>query len=374
MTNISERVLKNIQKKEITPKPKWIFTLHNLAIWFSSFVFLLIGGFAFSVVIYMIRENDWSFYENINDSLIEFILVTLPYFWIVILLGLVALAHYNLKRTKSGYKYRLRTIVVFVLFVSMMIGSGLYAAGMGKAIDETIADKVPLYEKFVNKINRDKMMWGKPGHGLLGGVIISLEGNNRFRIIDFKNDVWNVISDKNTEMRGFDMNLDHGVKIVGNEINDLAALSQGERAFQAKIIKVMPGRDWLRRHPMKDKRAMEMRADIGRRAPTRSSIMHMEYKEPTPEELAEMAKKECRWDKDCLLPFTFAARSNCPFESRCIEDKCRVICQMPYETRENDLNKVSQCKHNDDCNCAFYEADDKKECLCLREMCAVIVE
>jgi len=34
----------------------------------------------------------------------------------------------------------------------------------------------------------------------------------------------------------------------------------------------------------------------------------------------------CQVDGDCLLPLEYAVRSNCPYYSKCLENKCAVVC------------------------------------------------
>ena len=36
----------------------------------------------------------------------------------------------------------------------------------------------------------------------------------------------------------------------------------------------------------------------------------------------------CKKDSDCKLPMDYAARSSCPFEARCLIDKCVVVCPL----------------------------------------------
>lgn len=42
--------------------------------------------------------------------------------------------------------------------------------------------------------------------------------------------------------------------------------------------------------------------------------------------VAEVQDLACSQDTDCLLPADYAIRSSCPYESRCIESACTVIC------------------------------------------------
>ena len=38
------------------------------------------------------------------------------------------------------------------------------------------------------------------------------------------------------------------------------------------------------------------------------------------------AGEPCRADSECLTPAEFAIRSSCPYESRCINNKCTIVC------------------------------------------------
>jgi hypothetical protein len=365
--NLSDKVLKKIEKKNITPKPRWIFTLQNVAVWFSSILFLLIGGLAFSVVIYMILESDWSLYANLNDSLWKFVILILPYFWLVILILLVVLANYNLKNTKGGYRYQLRTIVILVLLISLLLGGVFYLLGLGKKIDETFAEKMPIYERFINKINRDKGMWMKPGRGLLAGVITSFE-DGVMRISDFNNDVWVIRIDDKTVFRGIEADINHGIKMIGTELLELDALAEGERIFQADFVDVLPNLDWFRHHPRGVKRIITMREGDRGIVSAPESFMHMEYDENV------NLEHECRFKEDCTTPFPFMIRSDCPFESECINHDCRVVCSKPWENQAEEVTKEKQCSYNKECSCDYYQGSDLEDCICFENRCMVLVD
>jgi len=42
-------------------------------------------------------------------------------------------------------------------------------------------------------------------------------------------------------------------------------------------------------------------------------------------------KRNCQQDTDCILPMSYAIRSNCPYETRCKEEKCEVVCSWRDE-------------------------------------------
>jgi len=91
--NISQKVLEAIKNQKIVPKPKWTFLLKENLMWAFGIASLIVGGLAFAVIIHMVRNNDWDVYQDISGGLLQFILLTLPYFWIVFLALFIFIAH-----------------------------------------------------------------------------------------------------------------------------------------------------------------------------------------------------------------------------------------------------------------------------------------
>ncbi|MCD4694216.1 hypothetical protein K8R62_02550 [bacterium] len=222
---ISEVIFKKIKESHIKPKPKWEFLLKDYTIWTLFGISLIVGGLAFSVIFYMFANNDWNLYQYVSGSFIGFFFVTLPYFWLIILVMFIVLAYYNLRHTKRGYLLSLRKIFLFSLLSSFLLGGVLYFAGLGKSINSIFNEKVPFYEKVLGHRNS---VWNNPQRGLLAGEVIEIITPQKFYLIDLKGDKWCVecfyesgcfyIEDENNKI----------VKIIG----DL-----GEECFQAKIIK-----------------------------------------------------------------------------------------------------------------------------------------
>ncbi len=51
--------------------------------------------------------------------------------------------------------------------------------------------------------------------------------------------------------------------------------------------------------------------------------------------------KPCSSDSDCLLPYAYAIRSDCPYEMRCSEGRCEVFC--PWDkTEDNSTNETTE--------------------------------
>ncbi|MFC1598941.1 hypothetical protein ACFL2U_02975 [Patescibacteria group bacterium] len=188
---ISQKILQTIKSKKIEPKPKCYFIAYNVIIWFLSMLGLLIGSLSFAVILYIIINNDWDVYKNINDSFWKFLLLTLPYLWLILLAIFIGFAYYNFKLTKKGYKFPFIIIIISYILISIIIGSILYSFGVGQAIDQALTEKTPLYTKMFN--NRHNL-WTQPEQGRLAGIIIEIKDQNIFLLNDLTKKEWQVIS------------------------------------------------------------------------------------------------------------------------------------------------------------------------------------
>lgn len=228
---IGESALEIIKQKKISPKSKWQCLLYGRMAWALSLVFIVIGALAFSVVIYMVKNNDWDMYSHLGDSLVEFIIVTLPYFWIVLLILLICLAFFSSKFTEKGYRYRLVTLLSVGLLLNIGLGIIFYSIGFGRVIDSYLEDKVPVYNYML--INKAKM-WTQPEKGLLAGLIISAD-KDQLIIKDYKGNLWNIELAENIIIKG------RIEIVVGLKIN-IVGEKQDNNNFLAKEIRPLLGR------------------------------------------------------------------------------------------------------------------------------------
>lgn len=325
MTNksISDIVLATIKKKHITLKPRWTFLLKDYFIWIISVLSLAVGSLAFSVIIFLVKNNDWDVYEYINDSLLQFIILSLPYFWIAFLIIFVLVAHYNFKHTKKGYRFKLHTIVISSVLLSIFFGAILYNIGVGQAIDEVFANKVPYYEKF---FQTRKMRWLGVENGFLAGKITDITDKTKFRVVDMSGHTWDISVEKDAIMPLVDIKADNHIRMIGEKISE--DQFRAERILPARH----PMRNWFRDMP-------HMKNGLHKRSPVSPEEMPAEAMEKIKEmrrEDLEKIGRICAGHEECEVPFFYAARSTCPFESGCIEGKCAVICPDYYDTKKQE--------------------------------------
>ncbi len=249
--DFSEKIINKIKEKDIKPRPHWQFVLRNIAIWVLGGLTLLIGGLAASVVIYMIKENDWEIYKQINDSLLSFTILTMPYWWLVVLLLFIAVADYYLKHTKRGYRYRLSAVAMVSVVVSVILGALFFNMGAGEAIDDVLSERFP---RFAQTTNPRLHIWCHPEAGRLSGVVVNVENERKFQIQDPRSLTWVIMSEG--------AHLHHGIKIERGATLRMIGQQNGNAVFMAeKIMPFGPGRAFFRNFI----RAMEREEEILRR-------------------------------------------------------------------------------------------------------------
>lgn len=231
--NISQEVLDKIKGSK--PKPKWKFLLKEYLVWFLGIISLILGALAFSTILYMFLHNDWDIYESVSGSLLGFIFYNLPYFWLIFLAIFIYVAHYYIRHTKSGYKFQFYKIIISSVAISIIFGSFFYNFGVGQAIDNLVAAKVPFYGKFINP---RQQIWLKTDKGLLAGIIVQGDGYS-YTVRDINGNEWRVfIEDKDIP---FEPSLGQPIRCLGEKIDD--------NTFEAHEILPMRGMIWIKKQP-----------------------------------------------------------------------------------------------------------------------------
>jgi len=189
MDKLTDSIINKIKKEKISPAPKWIFLAKDYSIWTLFIMAIIIGGLAFAVILFLLTNNDWDIYKHLDKSFGEYLLLSLPYFWIIFLGLFSIVALYNYKYTKKGYRRSPHLIVGVNILASVIIGTVFFYAGLGLKIENIFADNFPYYRNFTqHKLN----VWNNPERGLLSGVITKADNKDSFILKDFKGRMWEI--------------------------------------------------------------------------------------------------------------------------------------------------------------------------------------
>lgn len=230
--NISQEILAKI--KDIKPKPRWQFLLKNYIVWFLASLALIISSLALAVVFYMMIDNDWDVYSSISNSLLEFIFLTLPYFWLMFLGIFILIAYYYFRHTKKGYKFSLVKIFLASLVINILLGTFLYNIGIGQAIDNIVAQRVPFYKELINKRQH---IWSRIDDGLLGGIVVTIE-EEYLTVKDMEGNVWTIQHFNTTTPNFIKLGVGQPVRIIGQKIDS--------QNFKMDMIMPMRGMHWMK--------------------------------------------------------------------------------------------------------------------------------
>ena len=236
--DFGKELLEKIKIKKLTPRSRWHFTAKRCAVWGVGIFSLIIGALTFSVIVYVLKFNDWDIYEEITDSFLGFIFLTLPYFWILFLLLFIFVAYYDLKHTKKGYRYSLPIVLAISIGSSVLLGSLFFKAGLGQAVDDVLGGNMPMYERFINpRIG----FWTQPENGRLAGLVAKRLSEDEIIVLSKEMMEWDALLKDAEFPDDFQIIVGRPIRLIGEKMDD--------NMFRAvKILPVGPGRSFLMRH------------------------------------------------------------------------------------------------------------------------------
>jgi len=218
MKNISNEVLKKIKDNNIKPKPLWYFITKNYFIWSVFGISIILGSFAFSMVLFIIKQLDWDIYHYMGGSFLSTVFVSLPYLWLIFLILFTGIAYYNFIHTKRGYRFKFMSVLLMSLIISIILGTGLYFNGFSERLENIFSEKIPYYNRLVYSCEEQ---WMQPERGLLAGTIIETGlPENNFILMDLNNNRWKIEASKviwkgkTTSVVGLK------IKLIGKRIDD----------------------------------------------------------------------------------------------------------------------------------------------------------
>jgi len=236
--NLGQKILDKIKQNSLEPTPRWHFLLKEWLVWLLGGLSLLIGAAAVSVMIYLSKNSDLFIYDQVGRSFSGWLLLSLPYFWIIFLALFVWILFYNIKHTKRGYRYPLFLVALFSILASILLGSIFSLVGLGEKVDDVLGRQAPFYDIVFNP---HVDIWSHPEEGRLSGLVVSREDKNNFVLLDRSQSEWQVFyNGKN------DGDQDDFV-VVGQPVRAIGEIV-GEHSFSAQTVMAMrPGREFFRR-------------------------------------------------------------------------------------------------------------------------------
>ena len=224
--NLFENIIKTIDERKLTSIPRWHFLWKRSVFWTTAIIAVLLGGLAVSVIIFVYFDHDTEEMIYLNQSLVDNILKTVPYFWFVSLGFLIALTHISIRHTKGGYRHGVLRVTTIALIASLALGFVFYEFDVGKNINESLSESIPYYNSLVYTSTDE---WSQPEKGLLGGIVLTAADTNGVSIRDFSKKEWHI------NFQGFD---GEDISLVPRPGERLRAVGKdlGNNTFQAEQV------------------------------------------------------------------------------------------------------------------------------------------
>jgi len=230
MSEKVEKIFESIKEKKVKPKSRWFFLVKDYCVWGIFAVATILGSLAISVIVFVLTDSDWDIYKYLDKSFWGYVLLLLPYFWLVILAGLAWLAYFNYKHTRKGYLANPYLVVMVSVAVSVVLGWGLFANGMGGKIDEVLENNFTYY---IGAEEHKKEIWSNPESGLLSGEIKEVE-DKEILLEDFDGKEWQVETNEAQWRKSVSSEAGEEVKIVGKIEDEETFKAQEIRPWQGK--------------------------------------------------------------------------------------------------------------------------------------------
>ena len=232
MTKLSESIIGKIKKEKICPTPRWHFLLKNYFLWLLFALCVLVGSFSFSVIANMLSNGDFDMFHYLNGSILTSAVLMLPYFWLLLLIVFAFVALYNWRRTRLGYRFRRRWMLMSSILMSVILGGAFYEVGLGDGVDALMGRSLPLYD--LSKHSARREIWMQPEKGLIMGKIVDVDDqDDLITVSDEKGQKWKV-SEKGAKWK---IKLKNKLEDKKGKIVKIIGERKGEDEFEAKEIR-----------------------------------------------------------------------------------------------------------------------------------------
>jgi hypothetical protein len=208
--DLSNKILERIDADQIAPMPRWRFLLLRGSFWLLAILSVIVGSFSIGTILFLSvdfhRHEFWAIPHEATE-----LLLTIPYIWIILFALFILVARISVKHTRRGYRHQPYAIVFVCVLLSIILGSVINFGGVGKMTHELL-NQVPFY----NSATYDsKDAWNRPDIGRLAGIVLSINENNDFSIMDFAGHIWRVRLATSTNNGSFVPEVSSTVRMFG---------------------------------------------------------------------------------------------------------------------------------------------------------------
>ncbi len=199
MSDLGHKVLREIERQKLRPKPVLYFMARRWIMWCMAFAAAVLG--ALCVAFGWFASHDFAITggKGVDQMPFDDIAVMLPAFAMVAYALLVFSAAAVAARTGRGYLLGIWRWLTITLAASLALGVALIALDAGPQLHALLQSRFPAYKAYSHIPYEE---WSQPQSGMLGGSALA-ETPTRLTLRDFRGKVWDVdISSVQSDVEG----------------------------------------------------------------------------------------------------------------------------------------------------------------------------
>ncbi len=225
MSELEKRVLEEIGKRGLAPRPYSYFLAKRSVFWTLAVLSIVLGAVSVAVLIFAVTDFVQTGGRGFDEMPFDDISQVLPLIWLATVAVCTVSASLALRQTPRGYRIRMVSFAAGVLALSVGLGALLHHAGAGERTHNFLSARLPAYERLTRMA--DKAL-ADPDKGWLAGPAVSFDGKSTLTIKDFKGQTWTV------DVQGAKVSLDE--PLGSEEDVSIKGVRTGPSTFRAQSI------------------------------------------------------------------------------------------------------------------------------------------
>ncbi len=186
MSELSSKILNEIEEKKVQPTPHWQLVMRTAADWLLIIVTLILGCWAFGMVYFLLSREDWGAAPLFGGEP-QFVFMAVPYAWLAVFVLLSILVYINFRHSKRGYRYAACWIVGGIFVLSLAGGWAINEFGWSQPTHDMLNRNLGFYH---HSFDSHAMMWENPDRGFLAGRVVDIVDPSKFDLNDVDDRLW----------------------------------------------------------------------------------------------------------------------------------------------------------------------------------------
>ena len=220
---LENKIIDKIKDEKLKPTSFWYFFFRDFSLWGAVILSIIFVSLSLAPIIFILNNLETDYIKHIDQSPLNFYFHIIPYPFIIFALLFTFLAMVAWQKTKNGYKFEGRKILVVSGILSLIFGILLNDFTIGKILDDNFHD--PVFNSYKSVQERRMENWNHPEIGRFIGNVSEM-GDSSFSLV----------TDKQNFVINFDEEFDMTANLVLGETVRVVGVYDNEGYIDACII------------------------------------------------------------------------------------------------------------------------------------------